>query len=405
MRALYNKFGDSRFGLTTDTDNEIRVDYATNADTVDGKHASDFVDVNDTKTQIEIPKDTNNPIDVPNWIKTNGKRYTLYFTHSSTGRTNVPNNSENWVWYCWDGNNIIAREHLTDNVWTAAVINNQFTGWKLINSSNADTVDGKHADDFIPVTTGLNFNSSAKDYAETYKSGAENIEFTWRGYGATDAPNSDGDWFFHAYRGDINWIRIVAFDIRHTASYEIAKTGGSWGEWKNLADGGNAATLESHPASDFALKTDIPTSLPANGGNADTLDGLHASDITLSFVNKYKPLVVSIAPTTNSVLLGWLPVDGATKYAISRYDPTTQKYINISTEITNTNYTVTGLSSDTAYQFLVQAYVNNNWSIFTTSDHIITNTLPDLRNISAGTEDLSAGVSELATGAIYLVYE
>ena len=28
-----------------------------------------------------------------------------------------------------------------------------------------------------------------------------------------------------------------------------------------------------------------------------------------------------------------------------------------------------------------------------------------LRNISAGTADLSAGVSELATGTIYLVYE
>ena len=42
MRALYNKFGDSRFGLTTDTDNEIRVDYATNADTVGGKSPDAF---------------------------------------------------------------------------------------------------------------------------------------------------------------------------------------------------------------------------------------------------------------------------------------------------------------------------------------------------------------------------
>lgn len=118
-----------------------------NADTVDGKHASDFVDVNDNETQIEIPSDTNNPIDVPLWIKTNGKRYTRYFTYNSTGYTNVPNNSGTWVWYYFDGNNIIAREYITDNVWTATVINGTFTGWKLINSSDADTVDGLHANE------------------------------------------------------------------------------------------------------------------------------------------------------------------------------------------------------------------------------------------------------------------
>ena len=42
-RILYNKFSDGRFGLTTDTDNEIRVDHATSADTLNGKHASDFM--------------------------------------------------------------------------------------------------------------------------------------------------------------------------------------------------------------------------------------------------------------------------------------------------------------------------------------------------------------------------
>ena len=43
----------------------------------------------------------------------------------------------------------------------------------------------------------------------------------------------------------------------------------------------DAKTLQSHPASDFVLKTNLPTSLPANGGNADTVDGKHASDFVL----------------------------------------------------------------------------------------------------------------------------
>ena len=33
-------------------------------------------------------------------------------------------------------------------------------------------------------------------------------------------------------------------------------TGNGWDEWKLLSDGGNAASLESHPASDFVLKSD-----------------------------------------------------------------------------------------------------------------------------------------------------
>ena len=37
----------------------------------------------------------------------------------------------------------------------------------------------------------------------------------------------------------------------------------------------DAKTLQSHPASDFVLKVNLPTSLPANGGNADTVDGYH----------------------------------------------------------------------------------------------------------------------------------
>ena len=39
----------------------------------------------------------------------------------------------------------------------------------------------------------------------------------------------------------------------------------------------DAETVDGLHASDFALKADIPTSLPADGGNADTLDGLHES--------------------------------------------------------------------------------------------------------------------------------
>ena len=60
----------------------------------------------------------------------------------------------------------------------------------------------------------------------------------------------------------------------------------------NYADNaGNADTLDGLHADSFALKTDIPSSLPANGGNADTVDGKHADD----FISK----TLKIAPSNS----------------------------------------------------------------------------------------------------------
>lgn len=153
----------------------------------------------------------------------------------------------------------------TDKTWSVKKINESIPTSLPANGGNADTLGGKHADDFIPVTTGLNFSTSAKEYAETYKSGAINIEFTWRGFGATDAPYSDGDWFFHAYKGENDWIRIVAFDVRHTASYEIAKRNGSWDNWKKLADGGNANSVGAYTEEKLAALEARIAALEAKG--------------------------------------------------------------------------------------------------------------------------------------------
>ena len=83
------------------------------------------------------------------------------------------------------------------------------------------------------------------------------------------------------------YISAVETEAERMTAYIRHYTGNFWTPWVNILDGGNAATLESHPASDFALKTDIPTSLPANGGNADTLDGKHAESFMqwLGYIN------------------------------------------------------------------------------------------------------------------------
>lgn len=166
----------------------------------------------------------------------------------------------------------------TDKTWSAKKINENDEQTRAAIEAHAGNADihvtaaekavwnGKaDVDACVPVATGLNFSTSAKEYAETYKSGAENIEFTWRGFGATDAPYSDGDWFFHAYKGDNDWIRVVAFDIRDTASYEISKRNGSWGSWKKLADGGNANSVGAYTEEKLAALEARIAALEAKG--------------------------------------------------------------------------------------------------------------------------------------------
>ena len=101
-----------------------------NADTVDGFHADDFV--NAAPNQILIP----NNVDVPAWICANGKRYQQYMTNSdNTGLTNIPNGSNDWVWYWYDGINIFAREWATGKYYICDVINDGFSGWKDVYTS------------------------------------------------------------------------------------------------------------------------------------------------------------------------------------------------------------------------------------------------------------------------------
>lgn len=102
-----------------------------NADTVDGLHADDFVNAND-RDQIQIPSN----VDVPVWVHTNGKRFQRYMTNgANVGLTNVPNNSTDYVWYWYDGLNILAREWATGKYYICDMINGNFSGWKDVYTS------------------------------------------------------------------------------------------------------------------------------------------------------------------------------------------------------------------------------------------------------------------------------
>lgn len=85
------------------------------------------------------------------------------------------------------------------------------------------------------------------------------------GYSATDS-----DFIYDIFKIDDNsWVTIKAYDVRSNKEFINSCADGTWTGWVRCNDGGDAATLESHPASDFALKSDF---------NSHTLDNtVHAS--------------------------------------------------------------------------------------------------------------------------------
>ena len=117
----------------------LSVENGGNADTVDGLHADDFVNAND-RDQIQIPSN----VDVPVWIHTNGKRFQRYMTNGGNiGLTNVPDNSIDYVWYWYDGMNIIARDNSSRRYFICDMINGVFSGWKdIYTSGNKPYVTG-----------------------------------------------------------------------------------------------------------------------------------------------------------------------------------------------------------------------------------------------------------------------
>ena len=164
---------------------------AGNADTVDNLHADDFVNATN-RNSIQIPSNA----DVPAWIYANGKRYQIYMTNEGNiGMTNIPNNSIDWVWYWFDGINIIAREWVTGRYYICDMINGSFSGWKVVCASGFKSyVTGAVVvDSNGKANVSFGFNPSFVLYAPTSpKSGIVDSVYSATTFNATGfTPSAD----------------------------------------------------------------------------------------------------------------------------------------------------------------------------------------------------------------------
>ena len=167
---------------------------------------------------------------------------------------------------------------------------------------NADTVDGKHANEFYPAQKGVVLGG---DYNSLMTNGIYEL------LGTSDQPtqnapngnNSNNDCYVQVFAHSANYItQIATSGRRDKTQYIRSLSNGAWDSWEQIKSG-DADTVDGKHASDFAASnhthtaadigaaasshthtksqiTDFPASLPANGGNSATVNGhTVASDV------------------------------------------------------------------------------------------------------------------------------
>ena len=298
-----------------------------NADTLDGKHASEFVPYH-----RYAPIYTGDILDIPEMGT---------YSCAVDGCTNLPSEIASWCYVtafdfrdagykrfiCVALNDVAVYPNV---IWLASESNKTSDGkliWSKANDGgNAATLDGKHASDFAYLTNvigGLRRGWASTNIGTIMTYGDRQVVkttndlsyFGWcvNGEGwfspviVSQYPNGTKYKIFEFDCGyDLVLInapdKVARFDYKGRTYYACwqnlgslqypAVSGGLRLEFANdyismckaLIDACEAIdseTVDGLHASDFALKADIPTSLPADGGNAATLQTHPASDFVL----------------------------------------------------------------------------------------------------------------------------
>lgn len=136
------------------------------------------------------------------------------------------------------------------------------------NGGNADTVDGKHASEFLQNLSGW-ASGSVKDLLVSAKSGFVFIQNT-----VTDMPADNFYWFGYVHASSTH-RQLVVGNISTNAMFAISYNSGlaegkRWTAWKNLADGGDALTLNGVAAYEYLQRIRHGVNIGTNPNATDT---------------------------------------------------------------------------------------------------------------------------------------
>ena len=136
------------------------------------------------------------------------------------------------------------------------------------------------------------------------------------------------------------------------------------------------AGVSSYTFSDLPSSTSYDFKVRALGDEVAYTSSVFSSIVTASTEAVQQlsaPTITPVGTTVDSITVEWTPVEHATKYYLA-YAPSGEKtFTTVSVKSGVTNYTLTGLSSSTAYDFKVRAigdkvaYTNSNFSVIRTA--------------------------------------
>ena len=134
-------------------------------------------------------------------------------------------------------------------------------------------------------------------------------------------------------------------------------------------------------------------------GNSDLVS------VTVPDVNSPK---VDIAYSdSDSIILSWDSVPGATRYAVAEYK--NGSFYNFTTECVDTNFRISNLGLGLKHRYLVQAYVNGSWTKFSENNYVeafvADRNSPDVKAIASGDGQVTLSWSSVSGATKYAVAE
>lgn len=409
-----------------------KTDITGNADTLDGKHSSAFVEI-DPLSRIYIPEES----DIPAYISTQNKYYTQFYS-IGTNYINLPNTSATWIWYFNSPAGLFCLDYATGKVFICNVVNGHFSGWRNIADGGAAvSATNDSSNQKINSTYIKSLSVSGRTITYTKGDGTTgtiNTQDTNTTYGlATTVASglvSTGSQTFagnKTFTGNVTAASFIGTATNATNAATAASVSSATGKarlWEDT-EGGNLrltspdgikfiemdchdnANMRIYSSNNGALSFPLSYSFTTN---KFTIVG----DITGNAATATNAVKDSVGQQINSTYIKSLSVNGKV-ITYTKGDGTTG---TITTQDTNTTYanataTTAGLMSTGAQTFAGNKTFNGAVSFASTisvAQSMYANGASDLataqvRNISAGTTDLVAGTSALATGRIYTMYE
>lgn len=182
----------------------------------------------------------------------------------------------------------------------------QILDYNIKQAENADTVDGKHANEFYPAQKRFVFGG---DYNSLMTNGIYELLGTSERptQNAPNGNNSNNDYYVQVFAHSANYItQIATSGRRDKTQYIRSLSNGVWDSWEQIKSG-DADTVDGKHASDFAAASDV-SDLQVKVG--DTL----VSEQISTAISEIDYPVDSVNGKTGAVMLtandvGALPVD------------------------------------------------------------------------------------------------